>query len=120
VNQINKEVFNGLNSSYKTDNQDEEKNGFWNVFCNCECLSEGYNTTNVEKLNRMKELLNFDQIVKDVKCLVFDELQNYESKIQYALDNNVFELSDDLSEYDKISYIISIMQNNFTLRITFQ
>ena len=108
-----------LNSSYNTDNLEDGKNGFWKIFCNCECLSEGYNTDNVEKLNRMKELLNFDQIVKDVKCEVFDGLQNYESKIQYALDNNVFELSDDLSEDEKISYIKSIIQNNLTLRITF-
>ncbi len=66
------------------------------------------------------ELITFQFIANTETREVFDGLQNYESKIQYALDNNVFELSDDLSEYDKISYIISIMQNNFTLRITFQ
>lgn len=105
VDNIVKSVFNNLEESYQSDNFIARYAGNWYLSCNDKLISKGQNYVKVEQIERLKELLDYNSLMKEANFSILEELQDEDDKIRFSLDNRLFDIKDDLSFQEKYEYV---------------
>lgn len=109
-----------LEKSYFSDEFLAGYSGIWEIICNDKLISSGHDCVEVELVEKFKELIEFDSLMKNINLLAVEYIEDYDDKINFALWKNIYNLSDDLSYEEKRSYVEEQLNKSDDLKLMFE